>query len=174
MTWGDLYIHEKKSLLCKLIFIPNLAFEFEVPGPLWVPGAGDPAGLLQGLVEACDVLLHLLQRGQQRLGLSQQRQASLSDLIGREWNNGMKRENVLWHSKISRSRFNKQIHLQTTCIYTQDTDRGRHTHWHLHNHILTEKSSPPHTHTHTHTHTHRKRHIYPPQTHTNPPTYTYI
>ena len=78
---------EQKAWLCKLIFIPNLAFEFEVPGPLRFPGAGDTAGLLQGLVEPCDVLLHLLQWGQHRLGLPQQRQASLSDLIGREGHN---------------------------------------------------------------------------------------
>lgn len=58
----------------------HLALLLEIPWCVGVSGAGDAAGLLQSLVEPCDVLLHLLQRRQQGLGLPQQRQTSLSYL----------------------------------------------------------------------------------------------
>lgn len=62
----------------------HLALLLEVPSSLRLSGSSDAAGLLQGLVEPCDVLLHFLQRSQQHLGLLQQGHGPVAHLRGRK------------------------------------------------------------------------------------------
>lgn len=69
-------------LKCLGLCCTHLALLLEVPCSLGLSGSSDAAGLLQGLVEPCDVLLHFLQRSQQHLGLLQQGHGPVAHLKG--------------------------------------------------------------------------------------------